>query len=482
MSRAEFRNALSSFLARLHDGHTYMERDQGQRDQGATRTLPIRLTIASDGLLIRNAVKGKEDLVGSRIVAINGEGIPAILKRVQEVASCENPYGAYFHLKEGLSGERRLDSIFPSANPKCRLDVVNPEGEQFSREMTWLPVGENGNADLEQRRECRGRRWWGWRVSLPVPGAPKGGCLFHSPRNVLARGYRGHREVEASLPGGVGRQILSRYYPNLKPPYDQRRELAKIPYLTETFRRMLIEMKEAGSSTLILDLRDNRGGYSFVAIPLLYMLYGDDYFGTPTQAYDVLVLSELYLAKNSVSLDDYNKRNGTDHRIGDYILSMDKDDRDSERTAEENRELHLKFLKENEFHCLKFVEDLNGQAVYTPKSVVVLTSPGTNSAAFTLCFYLWEMDKGVKFVGVPPRQSGNGPIESTPFVLPGSGLKGSISNHYQMSFPGDPERGRIFQPDYSLSWKDFQQYHFSQDAEILFAVDLVRGGSLGDNR
>ena len=43
---------------------------------------------------------------------------------------------------------------------------------------------------------------------------------------------------------------------------------------TETFRSMVVEMEQAGTDTLIIDLRDNRGGHSVMGDILTYFLYG----------------------------------------------------------------------------------------------------------------------------------------------------------------------------------------------------------------
>jgi hypothetical protein len=43
---------------------------------------------------------------------------------------------------------------------------------------------------------------------------------------------------------------------------------------TETFRSMVVEMERAGTDTLMIDLRDNRGGHSVMGDILTYFLYG----------------------------------------------------------------------------------------------------------------------------------------------------------------------------------------------------------------
>ena len=83
---------------------------------------------------------------------------------------------------------------------------------------------------------------------------------------------------------------------------------------------------------------------------------------------------------------------------------------------------------------------------------------------------LWKM--GAKVVGVPSGQAPNTFMEVTQFMLPNTGLECSASNSLQSCFPKDHAKAKIFTPDFQLTYKDYQKYNFSKDAELLFTIHI----------
>ena len=113
----------------------------------------------------------------------------------------------------------------------------------------------------------------------------------------------------------------------------------------------------------------------------------------------------------------------------------------------------------------------HGKPVYTPEHVYVLTDPGTFSAAFHYAFFLSKM--GATIVGVTSQQATNTYMEQTPFELPRTGLKGSISNTLQMFLPADDPRAKDFYPDLMPTYEDYKHYNFDWNTIPMYLLDYI---------
>ena len=91
------------------------------------------------------------------------------------------------------------------------------------------------------------------------------------------------------------------------------------------------------------------------------------------------------------------------------------------------------------------LEAQNGEPIYTPKEIYVVTDVQTFSSAFHTAYMLWKM--GAKVVGVTYGQAPNTLMEVTQFMLPNTGLECSASNSLQSCFPTDhPMAGKGSHP------------------------------------
>ena len=112
-----------------------------------------------------------------------------------------------------------------------------------------------------------------------------------------------------------------------------------------------------------------------------------------------------------------------------------------------------------------------GEPLYTPEHVYVVTDANTFSAAFHYAYYLWKM--GATVVGVPCRQAPNTYMEVTPFRLPRTGLEGSISNTMQVFLPPGDQREKVFYPDLIPTYDDYRAARFDNEAEIIFLLKSI---------
>lgn len=108
----------------------------------------------------------------------------------------------------------------------------------------------------------------------------------------------------------------------------------------------------------------------------------------------------------------------------------------------------------------------------TNVEIFVLCSPKTFSAAYHFTYFLKKLGR-TKIVGIASRQAGNSFMETTNIILPETGIKGSISNSKQILFKKDSLSAKILKPDYRITWKNFEEYDFDKNAEILKTLELI---------
>lgn len=252
-------------------------------------------------------------------------------------------------------------------------------------------------------------------------------------------------------------------------PVDTVQAIRELPSFSGTFAAMLKEMKKNRSEYLIIDLRDNSGGWTPIVLATLYQLYGDRYLQTDMDTEYYRIVSPLYMNKLETTLEDFNKQRGTHYAFGDYTFGNGETD-----DAAPLDTLRWQFIE----GCMSSVKEelraQQGAAVYTPKEVFVVTNERTFSAAFHYAFMLWKM--GATVVGVPSSQAPNTFMEQTLFKLPYTGLEGSISNSIQVFLPGKDKRAKTFWPDLMPTHEEYAKYGFDKQSEILFLLDRIGKG------
>lgn len=469
-TKESFKYLISAFISNLHDSHSYINYSQGLNQSENAKTLPIQFRIVSDGMIVIRAKQDWSDLLGHKLVGINNKSIEELLALIQQYQPCENIYGAYFELNNYLRIMNHAKQIFTEMNESLEFKFVSIDKKKIECLIPYLSTD-----DLIQEW-IPAERWDKMEAGRLTP------FWFRFLDNENKIGYFAFpttysREViELMINWNQNyRSTLEMLYRNFnlgEIPEDINEAIKKIPSMNEMFFNLLTEMKNKESTHLIIDLRQNGGGWTPITLPTLFMLYGDKYFEYECKAEYNTRISELYLQKLNMTIEQYNKNRNTSLKIGEYNFGYFMgNDWPSEMSLKERRESHLNqnigFLS-----GIELLKSQNGEPVYSPK-IVVVTSPLTFSAAFQYLYFLRKIGNAT-IVGVSPRQAYNASMETTNFTLPNSQLSGSVSNSYQLFMPEDIERGEILIPDFEVTWEIFANYGYDLETEIRYSIDLIQ--------
>lgn len=462
----DFRERAMAFLSNLGDSHTTLSDLSPSREAG--RIVPIDLKCVSDGLIVRALPVGHKALLGSRLLGMNGLGMEELLAFVSRHDACENRYDQYYRLALRARTGPFAGPLFAGGTDTVAFDLLTPRQERVTLRLPLVDAPGRGRA-------------LAGIASLPdtttIPGGhlsygfldDAGQVMYIRVKTINARDnfeymYRNGWAFYSQL------AYYYRNYMDRELPADTLAAIRELPSFTTVFADMLRAMKARKAPTLIIDLRGNSGGFTPIIQPTLYQLFGDRYLRTDMGTDYYQLISPLYLRKINMSLEAYNERYQTSYALGDYTFG-DDERQDGETPVEAARQSFVEGSMSSDKAGLRA---LGGQPLYTPDHVYVLTDCETFSAAFHYAFYLWKM--GATVVGIPSRQAPNTYMEQTPFELPYTRVKGSISNAIQIFLPAGDKRSRIFYPDLIPSYDDYRKYHFDQQSELLFLLDRIKRG------
>jgi hypothetical protein len=463
----QFHRLLSSFVAVLGDGHSMINiLNEQENVKAPVSFLPVRLKTATDGLFISRTTAAYQQYKGAKIIAINGLSVDETLEKAKKVQPTENKYGAYQALCLLIADNKNAALLFGSSGKNIRFSLQTVEGSLHEVDMAWLENPE----------------WMSFRSTLKFKNENPllHGQLIEKEKKTVgyfAWNNMSAREIMEETAQNPNPQYLETnlnvmYTHTLKipRPKDDKAAIRKIPSLYATFTELLKTMKSGKTEYLIIDLRENGGGMTPLCRPLLYMLYGDKYLNFECKVEYNRRLSSLILQKWGLdSIAQYNRGNNTHYRLGDFTFGYFFGTHDARPAEEKRKDLSLISYFRN--IGSEYTKELNGKPLYEPR-VVVLTSPKTFSAAYHFMYLLTQIGDA-KVVGVPSQQAGNTFMETTYFELPNTHITGSISNSIQVFFPDDSIKGKAFMPDYPMNWSDYANYDFDENAEILYALDML---------
>lgn len=467
LSKNDFKNILSQFVSRLHDGHTFILEDKEQNDL-TDKVLNLQFKIVTDGLVVSQSPQ--KALNGLKVVSINGINIEELLEKTQLIKPCENLSGQYLSLIRLLNSKRSAERLLKNIEDNAvQISFIDNNNQLLSSKIAYVDLSDKNveaNLTLNLSNIFHKNLPFSYRY---MDNENKIVCFNYSStysREVIELQKKWGQNYTSTL------KMLYQTYQLGDIPDEYSEAIAKLPSMNVTFFEMLTSMKQNNSTHLIVDLRNNGGGWNPINLPTLYMLMGDSYFEKKYNPEYNTLISELLLQGLNSNIDSYNKNNQTNYSIGDYNFGyFSANDKSKHLTLEKKCNEFLEGNYGNSISGIQLLKNMNGQAIYTPK-VIVVTSPKTFSAAFQYAYLLKEICDAT-IVGVSSSQAPNNGMGATFYKLNNTEIKGSVSNSYQLFDPENKLRDAMLAPDYPLTWNIFSQYNCHKDSELLYIIDLI---------
>lgn len=475
LSNLEFYRLLRPFVAAVNDPHTHL-RSPYPHLAALARGVPLRFAIVEKSLYVNGVPKEEyRNLLGSRLVAIEGVSFDEIKKRQLRLQGHDNEYdvlstiGGYgslwywFYLEQLIPEWKNRDQI--------RLVLQHPDGQEQEHTLPTIKrvrfplIGFESEFDLPSREKCD-------FVYSFLDNDKKTALLLIDNMSTYREAFEAWDSYGFPWTLDRAKQVFKRYQ-GTGPPKEKEELFAGLPSVTETFRSLVKDMKQAGTETLMIDLRRNHGGNSLMSQILVYYLYGREELleNRKEKATEIRKLSEYFFKQyGKTTLEELNEGSPVPLIREDYNLKHDREFQ-SERSDEDVAKEMEEFLDRGP----TFAEEYrSGQysGYYLPKNVLVLCSANTFSSGWTLMYRLYKA--GAILVGTPSSQAGNCFGDTLQFQLDNSKLSGTVSHKYFDMFPGDPEMGRVLRMHHQMTYDKLKSYDFDPNAEIMFALEVLQ--------
>jgi len=338
-TKQTFFDKVSIFLSNLQDGHTYLLPPTANQ-QANQRYLALEVRTIPDGIILQGIPETYKDLLGSRITTINGDSLEEVLARTAAIQASENLYDRYANLCRSMPTEHFLRQLFPEMKDNLHLSLLTPDGKSRGLTLPLLSRQEVQNTPMQHNNSWKA--YTDKQLAYQFIDNDKQIMLINI-NSIMARDNFEYMQKQGLK--DLYRQIGFYYRDILKQdmPADTLQAIRQLPSLSEVFAHMLKEMKKEASSTLIIDLRNNSGGWTPIVLPTLYQLFGDHFLQTDMDIEFYRIISPLYMQKLQTNLQDFNQAYGTDYAYGDYTFSTDEAGHHKHRTATDrlHRELHV---------------------------------------------------------------------------------------------------------------------------------------------
>ncbi|WP_135825214.1 S41 family peptidase [Halorussus ruber] len=452
-----FYERAAEFVATVRDVHTGVSAPDSTGD-GPDGRLPVGVRVVGRDLYVDEVYdEAHTDLLGGRVVSVEGVPTADLESRAASVESAENEYGDRRNVGKMLEDVAPLRYLLDSA-PTAPTVVVEVEGgERVERKLEPVELEESDGpvetlATSVERPETAGEPAYRFlddarsTALLVLPDMQ----LYRE--NVEMMAGMGHERAD-EMARDVYRETVGEPVPD-----DRDDVLAGIPSATEVLTELVEEMADAGTETLVVDTRDNGGGNSALTYILTYLLHGWDGIGEA-------VADHVAVPKDS---ELYRQRYGEEGAVGetDNPAGFDFESYfargDADRQVEQLREkARLSATFREEF------ESGDHEGYFAPENVVVVTSAATASAGTEPAFLLSKL--GASVVGVPSLQAPNKPRDLLRDELPNTGLDYWVSFRH-VEFCPDAEDGSVFEPDVELTPAQFEDLDRTGDAGVRLAL------------
>jgi hypothetical protein len=466
MTVADFISLLRPFVAAVGDQHTSIYSEY-PADPSKPGGVPFVFDIVGKDLFVIAAFQEADSTyVGARLISVEGVATDELIRRFSEREGVENEYFALRQLgQHDLLFEPYLKELIPEWEDTTKITF------QFR-----LPAGKIENLVRSTQIGISSttlRHLGKSHVDLPKTDSSYFLFQFIDPFQsgeeigYLRVDYMGEYREAHEMAVSRGKED---YTPN---------QLAMFPSATETFRNMVIEMKQKGTDVLIVDIRDNGGGNFIMGPILVYFLYGKQKLtemhvgaesngGGHGDRY-----SALYFESNpNESLDKINQGRSVPLIMGDIDFSRILGDTaryDSSGKLIDNPVRLKHYQRATTFYREYESEEYSGY--YCPKHVLVLMTPFTSSSGLDMTLDLYFA--GATLVGTPSAQAPNSWGNLLTWKLAHSGIEGEVSSSSDIAFPDDPEHGRVLPVHYPMTYEKLASFGFDPDAIFLYAMEIL---------
>jgi len=476
MTKAELYRLICPLVASIGDMHTWMNAPYNHDWSTGPWGIPLYFGIVEQSLYVKAVFDSlHERFLGARLVAVEGIPFDELMERNRRRAGFENDYGVLRDMAGTgiLIQAAYLEHLLPEWIDKktIRLTLQLPGGsiEEVpfdipSRLSFMTAIAKESKMKLPSREKCD-------FVYEFLDPDKQTALLVIDGMMSYREAYELWNNLEFYNNNDRAGDIYRRYHGE-SPPDNINKTIAGLPSATEAFRSLVREMKEAGTKTLLIDLRRNDGGNSYMSEILVYFLYGREAFLKPKTGFvEIKKYSGPYFEYfENETVDKINAGRPYPLTGDDYDFSLDFAHRENATVEQVAAEFETTASKMTTFYA----EYQSGEyeAWYRPTNVIVLSSPFTFSSGYTLMRKLYQA--GADILGTPSAQAGNCFGDIMHMRLNNSGITYSLSRKCYETFPDDPQLGRVLTPTYPMTYDILVSYGFDPNAEILYALDIVK--------
>jgi hypothetical protein len=476
MTKNEFYRLICPLVASIGDMHTWMNAPYKHNWSTGPWGIPLYFGVVEWSLYVKAVFDSSHQrFLGARLIAVEGVPFDDLVERNRRRAGFENGYGVLRDMARTgvLMQAAYLEHLLPewTDKKKIRLTLRLPDG---TIEKVTLDIPSYLNFMTAVAKESK--------TSLPARDKCDFVYEFLDPDKQTALlvidGMMSYREafelwnnLEFYNNNDRAKRVYEKYHSESAPD-DINETIAGLPSATEVFRSMVRDMKEAGTNTLLIDLRRNDGGNSYMSEILVYFLYGRDAFLKPKTGFiEINKYSAPYFEYfENESIDKINEGRPYPLTANDYDFTLDFAHRENATVEQVAAEFETVAEKMTTFYAEYQSGDY--EAWYCPPNVIVLSSPFTFSSGYTLMRKLYQA--GADILGTPSAQAGNCFGDIMRMSLDNTGITYTLSRKYYETFPDDHQLGKVLAPTYPLKYDILASYGFDPNTEIIYALDIVK--------
>ena len=465
MTADDFVRLLRPLVASVGDAHTdiWSEYTVSEAFPGG---VPVQFGVVESSLYVKGVLGDvSADLLGARLVAVAGRPLEDLMSRQRELVGLENDYHVLLELAErSLYYEPYLAELLPdwTRHDSISVELLTPAGRVETHTFD-LPVLANPKTTSP--------------TDVRIPVVSRAG--FYAGFLDVATQTEPVGYIRIDHQAGFREFLEENAVAGANDTTPEARAL--VPSATEAFRELAIAMRDAGTETLIADLRFDTGGTDTMADILVYFLYGweglRDYLGERYIAggFSAMRYSELHFENcSNQTISSVNEgRSGVPIAVGEYEFDVAEGTEEERRAQVEAVDTweHVadRYVSASTFHDEVAAGEYAGY--YTPPNVAVLISPKTFSAGSTT---MRALDlAGATLCGTPSGQTMRAFGNGTLWQLDHTGIHGIIARSYFDPYPNDLERSEVWPIAVPLTYAQLACYAFDPNAELLLALDWI---------